>query len=340
MIWKSAVVLLVVAVVIASGCYVLSKPPARDPDPDTGKEKEKEKPSEFAANRSGVAFDAKRAMGYLKSVCDIGPRISGTEGMKKQQELIEKHFKGLDAKVTYQKFKASQVSRRRPTEMANLIVSFHPDRERRVILCSHYDTRPIADQEDDRRNWEKPFVSANDGGSGVALLMELGNHMKDLDTKVGVDFVFFDGEEYIFDSRSDHYFFGSQEFADEYKKGKGKSKYVAAILLDMVAGKDINFPAEGHSLTSAGALIDSVWGVARELKVKAFEQDVGPSVEDDHVPLNKAGIPAIDIIDLSGGGNVFNYPHWHKLSDTPENCSGDSMAQVARVLSVWLTRVK
>ncbi len=338
MVWKTVAVLLVVAAVIASGCYVLSKPPAPPTDPDTPKEKA----TEFAAGRDGakaVPFDAKRAMGYLKAVCDIGPRISGTEGMKKQQELIEKHFKDLGAKVTYQKFTARQVSRRQPTDMANTIVSFHPDRERRVILCSHYDTRPIADQEDDRRNWNKPFVSANDGGSGVALLMELGNHMKDLDTKVGVDFVFFDGEEYIFD-RDDHYFFGSEHFAGEYKKGKGKTKYAAAILLDMVASKDINFPAEGHSVMSAGGLVESVWGIAKELKVKAFEQDYGPGIEDDHVPLNRAGIKAIDIIDLSNGKNVFNYPHWHKLTDTPENCSGESMAQVARVLSVWLQRVK
>jgi glutaminyl-peptide cyclotransferase len=339
MLWKSSVVLFVVAVLVASGCYVLSKPPAKDSSPDGPKDKE----TDFATGGGGgkgVPFDAKRSMDYLKAICDIGPRISGTEGMKKQQELIEKHFKALDAKVTYQKFTARQVSRRQATEMANLIVSFHPDRERRVILCSHYDTRPIADQERDERNWAKPFVSANDGGSGVALLMELGNHMKDLETKVGVDFVFFDGEEYIRDRDNDHYFFGSDYFADEYKKGKGKTKYVAAILLDMVAGKEMNFPAEGNSLTKAGALVESVWGVAKELKVKEFDQDFGPSVEDDHLALNRAGIPAIDVIDLTHNRTIFNYPHWHKLTDTPENCSGESMAKVARVLSVWLGRVK
>lgn len=338
MLWKSAVVVFVVAVLIASGCYVLSKPPAKE-----NGDSAKDKGSEFAADRDGgksVAFDGKRAMGYLKAICDIGPRISGTDGMKKQQELIEKHFKALDAKVTYQKFSARQVSQRRPTEMANMVISFHPDRERRVILCSHYDTRPIADQERDQRNWEKPFVSANDGGSGVALLMELGNHMKDLETKVGVDFVFFDGEEYIHDNKDDHYFFGSEHFGDEYKKSKAKTKYAAAILLDMVAGKDMNFPAEGNSVTLAGALVTSVWGIAKELKVKAFEQDFGPSVSDDHVALNRAGIPAIDIIDLTNTQKIFNYPHWHKLTDTPENCSGESMAQVARVLSVWLGRMK
>ena len=109
MVWKTVVVLLVVAAAIASGCYVLSKPPARESDPDTPKEKQ----TDFAVGRDGgkaVPFDAKRAMGYLKAICNIGPRISGTEGMKKQQELIEKHFKDLGAKVTYQQFTARQAA--------------------------------------------------------------------------------------------------------------------------------------------------------------------------------------------------------------------------------------
>jgi hypothetical protein len=334
--WKTVAVVVIVAIVVVSGCYVLSKPPGGDPD--------KDKETEFAADRRAakpVSFDGKRAMGYLEAICKIGPRISGSEGMKKQQELIEKHFKDLDARVQYQKFTARQVSRRQPTEMANMIISWHPDRERRVILCSHYDTRPIADQEGDIRSWEKPFVSANDGGSGVALLMELGHHMKDLDTKVGVDFVFFDGEEYIRDRDIDRYFLGSEQFADEYRKGKSKTKYIAAILLDMVAGKEAHFPWEGHSLEKAQGLVDSVWAIAKELKVQEFDFEFGAAIQDDHLALNRAGIPAIDIVDLTTQGpQIFNYPHWHKLSDTPENCSGETMAKVARVLGVWLQRVK
>src|SRR5262245_1550668 len=173
--------------------------------------------SAFAADRDGPApvdFDAKRAMGYLEAICKIGPRISGTAGMKKQQELIEKHFKKFGGKISYQRFTARQHSQKKPVAMANMIVSYHPDRSRRVILCSHYDTRPIADQETVRKRWYEPFISANDGGSGIALLMELAHHMKDLKTKVGVDFVFFDGEEYIYDNSDDgdEYFLGSKHF--------------------------------------------------------------------------------------------------------------------------------
>jgi hypothetical protein len=293
--------------------------------------------TEFAADRASD-FDADRAMTYLKAICKIGPRVSGSDGMKRQQELLQKHFEDRGGRVEFQRFTARQRSRREPVEMANLIVSWHPDRQKRIILCSHYDTRPIADQERDRRNWTKPFLSANDGGSGVALLMELANHMKKLDTGVGVDFVFFDGEEYIFDPgggerRGDKYFFGSEHFANAYRRDRPGHQYVAAVLLDMIAGKNARFPVENNSWQRAGALVQILWTIAAEQRCAAFVQQPGPDVLDDHLALNAAGIPAVDIID-------FNYPHWHRLSDVPDNCSAASFDQVARVLVTWLKRLK
>jgi hypothetical protein len=292
--------------------------------------------TEFAADRA-VDFDAARAMKYLETICKIGPRISGSDGMKKQQELLRKHFETLGGEVKLQPFTARQKSRQTPVEMANLIVSWFPDRPRRVIICSHYDTRPIADQEPDRRNWTRDFLSANDGGSGVALLMELAHAMKDLKTNVGVDFVFFDGEEYIFDPgnelhEGDRYFFGSEHFARTYRASKGKQRYLAAVLLDMIGGKDASFPIEQNSWMKAGPLVQALWTVARDQRCPAFQWQQGPNVRDDHLALNDAGIPAVDIID-------FNYAHWHRLSDLPENCSGASLEQVARVLLAWLRRM-
>ncbi len=283
-----------------------------------------------------VAFDGNRAMTYLRAICDLGPRISGSRAMRLQQDLIKKHFESLGAKVAFQSFEAQQTSVKGKVEMTNIIVSFYPEKKRRVILCSHYDTRPIADQEPDPRNWKKDFVSANDGGSGVALLMEMGNHMKDLKTHVGVDFVIFDGEEYIFQTEGfnrDRYFIGSQHFAKTWKADKSRCDYSAAILLDMIAGKRIEFPLESHSWNRCSNLCREVWTIAAEQKASAFRPFVKHAVLDDHIELQKVGIPAIDIID-------FDYPHWHRLSDTPNNCSADSFAQVARVLSVWLQRTK
>ncbi len=288
---------------------------------------------QFAGDRPEPApFDADRAMGYLKELCKIGPRVSGSDGMKKQQELLEKHFTKLGGRVVWQKFTAKQVSQRQPVPMTNLVVRWHPDRERRVILCAHYDTRPLADAEPDPRKWREPFLSANDGGSGVALLMEFAHHLAGVKTKVGVDLVFFDGEEFVF-NRNDEYFFGSKHFAADYRRSRPKFAYAAAVLLDMVGGKGATFPIEANSWFLAAPLVREVWGAAAELRAEAFVQREGPRVDDDHLALNRAGIPAVDIID-------FSYPHWHRLSDVPDNCSGESLAGVARVLSVWLQRTK
>ena len=297
-----------------------------------------QQPSQFASDRPEpivlvpAPFDAARAMGYLEELCKIGPRISGSEGMKKQRELLAQHFSKLGGRVVYQHFTARQQSQRDPVAMVNLIVRWHPERPRRVILAAHYDTKPIADQEPNIRKWREPFVSANDGGSGVALLMELAHHMKGLKTEVGVDFVLFDGEEFIH-GRGDDLFFGSRYFAAEYRKAKKPPLYTAAVVLDMIAGKSPRFPVEQHSWFNAALLTLELWNTAEELGCTMFQKRQGSSVQDDHVPLNRAGIPAVDVID-------FNYRHWHRLTDVPANCSGEGLEQVAKVLSVWLQKTR
>ena len=302
-----------------------------------GQEKKRD---EFAADQlpkagigKPVAFDGKRAMGYLKAVCDLGPRMSGTPAMKRQQALIRKHFTDLGYEVRVQNFDAKQASQKRAVPMTNLIVSFFPERDRRLIVSCHYDTRPIADQEPDVRKWREPFLSANDGGSGVAFLMEMGHHMKDLPTKVGVDFVVFDGEEYIFERDRDKYFFGSEHFAKTWKQEKDHPKYLGAVVLDMIAGKGVRFPVEGNSWTRANGLCRELWDIAREQRLPAFVREEGDTVTDDHIALLAVGIPTVDIID-------FTYKNWHRLADTPDACAPEGMEQVSAVLSVWMQRVK
>ena len=301
------------------------------------------KPSGFAADAvAGVdlKFDQDRALKYLKQLCDLGPRVSGSEGMRKQQQVLEAHFKAHGATVTRQEFEAKQLSRRDKTPMTNLVVSWHPDAARRVLICSHYDTRPMADQEADRASWTKPFASANDGTSGAALMMELAHHMKGLKGSVGLDFVLFDGEEYVFETNrtgrgGDKYFFGSEHFADEYGKARGRRKheYEGGVLLDLFAGKDAKLKVEQYSYAAAPKLVDRVWGVAAAVGAKSFRYEAGYEVQDDHLALNRAGIPCVDVID-------FDYPHWHKLSDTPDKVSGEQMAEVAKVLVAWWQGVK
>jgi glutaminyl-peptide cyclotransferase len=295
----------------------------------------KPKPEESGdpAARKAGPFDGERAVAYVSAICELGPRVSGSEAMAKQQELVQKHFEKNAATVTFQKFDGRQPSQAKAVPMANLIASWHPDRKTRVIVCGHYDTRPIADQEPNVRDWTKPFASANDGASSVAFLMELSQHVKDLKTEVGIDFVLFDGEEWIHDRTRDKFFLGSDHFAAEYKKAKAGPRHKAAVNLDLFAGKGATYPVEENSRLLAGPLCEDFWKLAAELGVTSFRWEQGPEVLDDHIALNRAGIPAIDVID-------FDYPHWHRLSDTPDKCSAESMANVAKVLMAWLERVK
>lgn len=318
------------------------EPTAFDPDGPMKRDKFGEARG-AVANTKEIAFDGDRAMAYLKQLCDLGPRVSGTDGMAKQQELLTKHFEAHGGTVTRQEFEAKQYSRREKVKMTNLIASWFPDRTTRVILCAHYDTRPMAHEELNRNDWRKPFVSANDGTSGVAMLMELAHVMKDFPTGVGVDFVLFDGEEYIFEPTGlggvggDRFFFGSDHFADQYlaNKAKLKHRYAAAVLFDLFAHPGAKFSVEGHSWSHAQKLATEFWQTAFAVGAKSFENAVGNDIQDDHLALNRAGIPAIDVIDFDGYRK-----HWHKLSDTPDKCDGKQIAEVAKVTTTWLQGLK
>ena len=184
-------------------------------------------------------------------------------------------------------------------------------------LGAHYDTRPFPDR--DALEPRGVFVGANDGASGVALLMELAGAMPGLTGPVGVDFVLFDAEEYVFSPR-DPYFLGSTHFARQYAAGR-KSKdidhaYRAGLVLDMVGDADLAIWQEGNSLSwpDTRPVVEEVWAVAARLGVRQFVARERHTVEDDHLPLRNIGrIPTADIID-------FDYPAWHTTRDTAAAC--------------------
>lgn len=282
-------------------------------------------------------FDGNRSFADLEAICQIGPRISGTQGMIQQQELLIEHFEALGAACMFQEFDAAHPQTGAPLRLKNLIVTWHPEQRERVLICCHYDTRPRPDRELLPRNRELPFIGANDGASGVALLMELGRHMSQLTPRYGVDFVFFDAEELIYDEVGDKYFLGSEYFSKQYVANPPAHRYVAGVLLDMVADKDLRLPYEGYSLRYAREVTESVWKAAADAGVKQFVPrrrfDHKAFVRDDHIPLNEiAGIPTCDVID-------FDYPHWHTRNDIPANCSGESLEAVGRTMIQWLSRL-
>jgi hypothetical protein len=290
---------------------------------------------------SKIPFDGERAYGYLKELCAIGPRVSGSEGMRRQQAWLKEHFEKLGGRVSLQEFTArNPLDGKTGVPMANLIVSWHPDRKERILLCAHYDTRPFPDE--DRSQPQGAFIGANDGASGAALLAELGRHMPGLKGRYGVDFVLFDGEELVYDKTRDPYFLGSEHFAREYVANPPAHRYQCGVLLDMVADAQLQIYRELNSMRTLPQrqLVSDIWGIARDLGVREFINTAGYEIRDDHLALNDiARIPTIDIID-------FDYPsrgqasYWHTTNDVPQNCSALSLAKVGWVIKTWLERVK
>jgi len=270
--------------------------------------------------------------------------MSGSPGMKQQQVLLVKHFTGLHAQVTFQHFKVKHPRKsNRRVPMTNLIIEWRPEAKERILLCAHYDTRPLPDREINPRIRKNGiFLGANDGASGVALLMELGHHVAQLPLNYGLDFVLFDGEELVyFDGREDigPYFLGSTWFARQYRKHPPKHKYVAGVLFDMVADADLTLYQEENSATwkRTRPLVKEIWGTAQRLGVKEFIPRIKYNVRDDHFPLNKiAKIPVIDLIDFAYPEHPSNL-YWHTTADAPGRCSADSLGKVGKVIVEWLS---
>ena len=299
-----------------------------------------QRPPASKVKAADIPFNGERAYGYLKEICAIGQRVSGTEGMQRQQAYLKAHFEKFGGRVTLQEFNVRHPQTGSSVRLANLIVEWHPDRKERILLCAHYDTRPFPDEDPvDRRGI---FLGANDGASGTALLCELAHSMPELKTKYGVDFVLFDGEELIFDKNRDPFFLGSEHFAREYVTKPPGHQYKCGVLFDMVGDAQLQIYREVNSMRTPGQrqIANDIWGIARDLGVREFFFGQGHEVRDDHLALNEiAHIPAIDIID-------FDYPsargpgYWHTTQDVPEKCSAVSLAKVGWVVKTWLQRVK
>ncbi|MEQ8784947.1 MAG: M28 family peptidase [Pirellulaceae bacterium] len=292
--------------------------------------------------RSGVSpegFQGDRAFSHLQAICELGPRVSGTPAMKAQRLMLAEHFRGLGAEVRLQDFPATQPLDGSTMTMTNMLVSWHPQKLQRVLLCTHFDTRPFPDRDPNEPQGE--FLGANDGASGVALLMELGRHISRIDCRYGIDFVFFDGEELVYNERFDPYFLGSKHFARSYVNNDEGVTYQYGVLLDMVGDAQLQIYFEKNSFEKARPLTTSIWDAARRAGVAEFIPRVRHEVNDDHLPLNDiARIPTCDIIDFDYPREGVPRPYWHTRADTPQNCSGQSLAKVGRVLIEWLKTVE
>ena len=280
----------------------------------------------FAWDRGTVdapvdAVDPERAFGYLTAQCDLGPRDPGSAGHAACLEYLVAELQALCDTVELMHFQPVDSRGNRVPPLTNIVARIVPEEERRYLFCAHWDTRPRADRDPDPARRAEPIIGANDGASGVAVLLELANILHANRPPVGVDLVLFDGEDYGEEGRIQDYMLGSREYARQ----RWQERPVLGVLVDMVGDRDLRLPIEQNSVEAAPELVDLVWSVAETLGEAAFVRRAGYRVFDDHLPLIEVGWPVIDVID-------FDYPYWHTHDDTPEHCSPRSLGTVARVL--------
>jgi glutaminyl-peptide cyclotransferase len=267
-------------------------------------------------------FDASRAFTSITEQCQIGPRFPGSVGHEKIRKYLLERLSEYSPLVKTQDFTYRDEEKQLNLQLTNIIASFYPDKKKRILLCAHWDTRPIADHDPDSSLRSQPIPGANDGASGVAILLEVARIVSEKKPLWGVDLIFFDGEDWGPESELDKFCLGSKYFASN----KGSYQPNLGILLDMVGDRDLKLYKEGFSYNYVPQLVDVVWARAHSLGFSCFNDSIMYYIYDDHLPLLKAGIPCIDLID-------FDYPWFHTISDTPDKCSPKSLQIMGDLLT-------
>ncbi len=260
-------------------------------------------------------YDAARAYNDILFQTSLGPRLPGSQAHLDTIEYVVSELTKAGWQVELQQ------SERLGHPRTNIIARRGMGKQW-VILGAHYDSRISADQDPDLNMRHLPVTGANDGASGVAVLLELARSLpQDLDREVWL--VFFDLEDQG-NQEGWEWILGSRAFADSLE-----GKPDAVVIIDMIGDADLNLYREANSDPQ---LTDQIWGLADELGYSSiFINSVKFSILDDHLPFIEKGIPAIDIID-------FDYPYWHTVQDTADKVSAQSLEVIGRVLHTWLTR--
>lgn len=269
-------------------------------------------------------FDGSRAFGYLERQVAFGPRVPGSEAWADCRSYFCEFFDSLDLAVDSQVFDFVDPYSGDTIPLVNVLVSVREPQSEQpgLLLAAHWDCRPRCDRAVDPARADQPLAGANDGASGVAVLMELAGLLAEHPPPTVVHLVLFDGEDWGRAGDADYYMLGSREYAQRGIRGK----YRFAIVLDMIGDADQQIYREGYSERFHPDLNDMVFAAAVELKLTTFHDTVRHYVLDDHLPLNGGGLPAIDLID-------FDYPYWHTEFDTPDNCSPEALANVGRLIT-------
>jgi hypothetical protein len=274
-----------------------------------------------SGGEAALQFDGDVALSYAAAQLNFGNRIPGTEAHRQTGDWILAHLQSRADSVVVQEF--SHVTVDGDTlHLRNFIGKFRPEQTERILYVAHWDTRPTADSETNVALRRLPVPGANDGASGVAVLLGVADELQREPPAYGVDLLFVDGEDFGDFGVDKDVFLGSRYFADNLPEDY---RPLYAVVFDMVGDADLRLPQEGYSKDGAPEVVDRVWAKARELGLgHIFQSTVRDWVRDDHIPLQRAGIRAIDVID-------FDYAAWHTTDDTLDKLSAQSLAIVGSV---------
>lgn len=284
---------------------------------------------------SAPAFNSDSAFAYVKAQVDFGPRVPNTDSHRRCSAWLSDQLKRYCDTVIVQSFKVRAFDGN-DLSSKNIVGSFNPDLGNRILLAAHWDTRPFADQGDERRN--EPIDGANDGASGVGVLLEVARQLAEANPNLGVDIIFFDSEDYGQPDDSplprmeDSYCLGSQYWSKNPHVPGYKARH--GILLDMVGAQYATFTQEGTSMQYAPELVDHVWRTASAAGFGSyFLFEPTKPIIDDHFYINRiAGIKCIDVIhyDFNSGSNFWK--HWHTHDDTIDKIDRNTLKAVGQTV--------
>lgn len=294
-------------------------------------------------NPIGPQFNADSAIFYCKSQCDFGPRTMNSKAHDDCADWIIAKFKQYGCKITLQKADLKGYDGTM-LKSQNIIASFNPEATTRILICAHWDSRPWADNDPDSTNWHKPVMAANDGASGIGVMLELARLLNDkkatssLNKNLGVDFVCFDAEDWgtpQWSKQQDDestWALGAQYFSKNLPQGY-EARY--GILLDMVGGQGAQFYQEVMSLQYAPEIVKKVWRASRQAGYGSFfPKKEGGAITDDHIPVNRdAQIPTIDIIPYYPDCTQSSFgPTWHTVNDDMAHLDKSVLKAVGQTL--------
>ena len=319
-----------VAVLGVGAAVALQAPAQGEAEPAAVGEKMKAA-SAPAAAESGKAISPGALYDTVRAYVEAGPAAEGLPSKDRVRDLIVNRLDAAGVKPKVLPFSVETPAG--PWDLENVFVSINPEAKDRVLIGAHWDTRLWAERDPDPEKRNQPITGANDGGSGVAVLIGLAAELAKAGPPegLGVDLAFFDGEE-GFEGNSKEWFYGSKDLAQRWHR-TGVAVPRAVVIVDMVARKGLAIPREGisNSRPEGRKILDRIFGIAKEKGYGSFVDRPGIDVLDDHLPFIARGIPAVDLIDL-------HYPHWHTQGDTLYKIEPQGMAEVADVLLTWIRR--